>query len=136
MKSKVTPGLASLSAATVMMCMAATLAGAQTSSVGGFDGIYSGTNHRTVGNDPSCAPEATVTVRVEGGRLTMPWAEPTMFGARINPDGGFHAVSGNQAWLEKHMATAPTLSGRLSGATLTAEYGTRICRYTLEARRS
>jgi hypothetical protein len=136
MQPKEMPNFMRLATVMILACtMTATVGCAPTPNTG-FDGIYQGSSRHAGGTGSSCAPERAITVRVEGGHLSMPWSEPSMFHARIDPNGGFYAMTDNAPQMEKHMAIVPSVDGRISGATLNAEYGTRICRYTLEATRS
>jgi hypothetical protein len=107
-------------------------------SVMAFDGIYKGSSQRTAGSDMSCAPARRIEVEVRDGRFKLPWREPSSFNVRIYPDGQFYATSGalSAQAAEKRMMIVPVLQGRVTQAGLTANYGTRICRYTLEATRS
>lgn len=102
-----------------------------------FTGTYTGTTQPVPGNDPSCAPGGRVTLDVQNGRFRLPWHEPQAFDVRISADGSFVATSGSVlAQSDKHMMLVPTMQGRVSGASLVADYGTRWCRYRLDTARS
>jgi hypothetical protein len=102
-----------------------------------FAGTYAGTAQAIAGNDPSCAPAGHVTLAVQDGRFRLPWRELQAFDVRISPDGSFFATSGSVlAQSDKHMMLVPTLQGRVSNTGLQATYGTRWCRYELEAMHS
>jgi hypothetical protein len=102
-----------------------------------FAGTYIGATQPVASNDPSCDPGGRVAFAVQDGRFSLPWHEPQAFHVRILADGSFFATSGNAiAQSDKHMMLVPTLQGRVSGASLVADYGTRWCRYRLEATRS
>ncbi len=102
-----------------------------------FAGTYTGTTQLVTDNDPGCAPGGRVTFAVQDGRFRLPWHEPQSFDVRISADGSFFATSGSVlAQSDKHMMLVPTMQGRVSGAGLVADYGTRWCRYRLEATRS
>lgn len=101
-----------------------------------FDGIYKGDSQRTASNDASCPSGREVAVEVHNGRLRLPWNDRQVFDARIARDGSFFATSGASPVLaEKHMSIVPTLQGRIGTIGLVADYGTRWCRYRLEASR-
>jgi hypothetical protein len=102
-----------------------------------YAGTYTGTAQPVPGNDPSCDPGGHVTLAVQDGRFRLPWREPQAFDVRISPDGSFYATSGSVlAQSDKHMMLVPTLQGRVSSTGLQATYGTRWCRYELEAMHS
>jgi hypothetical protein len=123
------------------ICMAATPvdAAGPTELSGGmtayqFDGIYKGNTQRIAANDASCRPGQETAVEVRHGRLTLPWTDRQVFDTRIARDGSFYATTGAPAVLaEKHMSIIPTLQGRIGATGLVADYGTRWCRYRLEA---
>jgi hypothetical protein len=84
-----------------------------------------------------CSPGGPVSLDVHDGRFRLPWSGPQAFNVRISPDGSFYATSSTvPAASDKHMMVVPTLQGRVSGASLVADYGTRWCHYRLEATRS
>jgi len=99
-----------------------------------FDGIYKGTTQRISANTESCRPGQEVAVDVQKGRLKLPWNDPQVFDAAIARDGSFFATIGSVVQAEKHMTTIPTLQGQIKSTGLVADYGTRWCRYRLEAR--
>jgi hypothetical protein len=102
-----------------------------------FDGVYKGNSQRIASNDESCRPNQQVAVKVRYGRFTLPWNDRQSFDAKIARDGSFFATSGVPPVLaEKHMTIIPTLQGRIGAAGLVADYGTRWCRYRLEASQS
>jgi hypothetical protein len=98
-----------------------------------YDGIYKGTTQRISANTESCRPGREVAVDVQNGRLKLPWNDPQVFDTRIARDGSFFATIGSVVQAEKHMTTIPTLQGQIGSAGLVADYGTRWCRYRLEA---
>ena len=117
---------------TPVSALTATLAATST-----YAGTYTGTAQPIPGNDPSCAPGGHVTLVVQDGRFRLPWHEPQAFDVKISPDGSFFATSGSVlAQSDKHMMSVPTLQGRVSSTGLQATYGTRWCRYELEAMHS
>jgi hypothetical protein len=123
------------------ICMAATPvdAAGPTDLSGGmtayqFDGVYKGNTQQIAANDASCRPGQEAAVEVRHGRLTLPWNDRQVFDARIARDGSFFATTGVSPVLaEKHMSIIPTLQGRIGATGLVADYGTRWCRYRLEA---
>jgi hypothetical protein len=119
------------------MLLAASLCAGPVVAQPAFDGVYKGESHRIAGTDSSCAAERTSVVEVRNGRFILAWHEPLTFDVRVRADGRFHATSSaNLALAEKRMAVVPTLDGGVNGTTLVADYGTRMCRYQLEATRS
>jgi hypothetical protein len=117
-----------------------TPASAQTATLAAtstYAGTYTGADQPIPGNDPSCAPGGQVTLAVQDGRFRLPWHEPQAFDVKISPDGSFYATSGSAlAQSDKHMMLVAILQGRMSGTGLQATYGTRWCRYELEATHS
>jgi hypothetical protein len=102
-----------------------------------FSGTYIGTTQLVIDNDPGCPPGGSVTLEVKNGRFRLPWNEPQAFHVKISPDGSFYATSANAVvQSDKRMMIVPVLQGRLSGARLVAEYGTRWCHYRLDTMRS
>ena len=109
----------------------------QASATSQFDGAYTGNSQLAGTNITACRPAQKVTLNVRNGQFQLPWNEPLMFNARISPDGAFFATtSGTMIQAEKHMTLLPTLQGHVGGASLVADYGTRWCRYRLDAARS
>ncbi len=99
-------------------------------------GTYIGTTQLVIDNDPGCPPGGSVTLEVKDGRFRLPWNEPQAFHVKISPDGSFYTTSGNAlAQSDKRMMIVPILQGRVSGARLVAEYGTRWCHYRLDTMR-
>jgi hypothetical protein len=99
-----------------------------------FDGVYKGNSQRIATSDESCRPSQQVAVEVRHGRFMLPWNDRQNFDAKIARDGSFFATSGVPPVLaEKHMSIIPTLQGRIGATGLVADYGTRWCRYRLEA---
>jgi hypothetical protein len=123
------------------ICMAATpvYAAGPTELSGGmtayqFDGVYKGNTQRISANDESCRPGQEAAVEVRHGRLMLPWTDRQVFDAKIARDGSFYATTGVPPVLaEKHMSVIPTLQGHIGATGLVADYGTRWCRYRLEA---
>jgi hypothetical protein len=99
-----------------------------------FDGLYSGTSQRVSAIGESCHPGEAVALDVRNGRFRLAWRGNDVFDARILHDGSFYATSGAPVQLEKHMILVPVLQGRIGTAGLVADYGTRMCRYRLEAK--
>jgi hypothetical protein len=99
-----------------------------------FDGVYKGAAQRIAATDESCRPAQDVALEVRNGRFKLPWQGNQLFDASIARDGSFYATSGVPAAVaEKRMTLVPTLQGRISSSGLVADYGTRLCRYRLEA---
>jgi hypothetical protein len=112
-------------------------ASAQSSMPQPFDGTYSGTAQRIAGDDTTCSTGAPVTVVVQDGQFRQSWRPSQDFSVRIGADGRFYARTGALAvQAEKHMTLSPVIQGQVTGRTLVADYGTRWCRYRLEATRS
>jgi hypothetical protein len=99
-----------------------------------FDGIYGGNSQPVTTNDKGCRPSQEVALEVSKGRFKLPWNDRQVFDAQITPNGTFFATTGAlPVQAEKHMTIIPTLQGRIGPAGLVADYGTRWCRYRLEA---
>jgi hypothetical protein len=132
-----------LAAALGLSFICATTGPARSASSGGLegsltayplDGLYKGTTQPLVANNEACRPGQPVTLEVRNGRFKFAWNERQLFDARIRPDGTFYATTGVAPVLaEKHMTIIPTLQGRVAAADVVADYGTRWCRYRLEA---
>jgi hypothetical protein len=135
-----------LLAALGLSCICATISPAQSASPGGleggltayqFDGVYKGNSQRITTHDDVCGPGQQVALEVHNGRVRMPWNESQVFDARVSRDGTFFATTGGSlVQAEKHLTIIPTLQGRIGPAGLVADYGTRWCRYRLEASQS
>jgi hypothetical protein len=108
-----------------------------------FSGTYIGTTQlitgsaRSIpGDDPECAPGGQIALQVQDGRFVLPWHDPQQFHVTITSNGSFYATSGiAPALAEKRMTIVPTIEGHATGAIIEADYGTRWCRYHLEATR-
>jgi hypothetical protein len=99
-----------------------------------FDGVYSGTSQRVATTHQSCRTGQDVALEVHDGRFKLPWNDREAFDARVRDDGSFYAITGaSPIQAEKHMTLIPTLQGRIGSTGLLADYGTRLCRYRLEA---
>jgi hypothetical protein len=99
-----------------------------------LDGIYEGNTQPFPTNNEACRPGQAVALEVRNGRLELAWNERQLFDAKIRPDGTFYATTGaSPIQAEKHMTIVPTLQGHVAAADVTADYGTRWCRYRLEA---
>jgi hypothetical protein len=101
-----------------------------------FDGIYKGNSQQVAAHSETCSPGQEMTLDVRDGRFKLAWHEPQVFDARIMPDGTFFATTASTVQAEKHMTGVPTLQGHIGAAGLVADYGTRWCRYRLEARQA
>jgi hypothetical protein len=102
-----------------------------------FDGIYEGNSQPVTTNDKGCRPSQEVALEVNNGRFKLPWNDRQVFDAQIARNGTFSATSGEPlVQAEKHMTIIPTLQGYIGPAGLVADYGTRWCRYRLEASQS
>jgi hypothetical protein len=102
-----------------------------------LSGTYIGAAQHISGSEAPCEPGGQVKIDVRDGHFRFPWHEPQAFNVRISPDGSFFATSGDVlAQSDKHMKLVPTMQGHVSEASLVADYGTRWCRYRLEAVRS
>jgi hypothetical protein len=101
-----------------------------------FDGLYKGDSQRVIAKQDACAPRQEVALDVRNGRFKLNWHGPQVFDAKIARDGSFYATTGSVGQAEKHMTILPTLQGRIDAAGLVADYGTRWCRYRLEASQS
>jgi hypothetical protein len=112
------------------------LAAAQPNNAAPAAGTYTGTTQLLVDKAPDCSPGGPVTLQVQDGRFRFPWYEPSAFHVTISPDGSFYATSGSLAQSDKRMMDVPTMRGQASGTMIVADYGTRWCRYRLEASRS
>lgn len=99
--------------------------------------LISGSSQVVAGDDPMCTPGRQVTLQVQDGRFQFPWQERMAFHVRIAADGTFYAATGsNLALSDKRSMIYPVMQGRVSGADLVADYGTRWCRYHLAVTRS
>jgi hypothetical protein len=98
-----------------------------------FDGIYKGNSQQIAAHSETCGPGQEITVDVHDGRFKLAWHDPQVFDARIRPDGTFFATTASTVQAEKHMTIVPTLQGHIGTTGLVADYGTRWCRYRLEA---
>jgi hypothetical protein len=99
-----------------------------------LDGIYKGNTEPFPANNEACLPGQAVALEVRNGRFKLAWNERQLFDAKIRPDGTFYATTGaSPIQAEKHMTLVPTLQGHVAAADVTADYGTRWCRYRLEA---
>jgi hypothetical protein len=98
-----------------------------------FDGTYAGNSQQVTANDQSCRPGREVSLEVNKGMLKLAWTERQAFEAPIARDGSFYATTGSVVQADKHMTILPTLEGRITHGNLVADYGTRWCRYRLEA---
>jgi hypothetical protein len=99
-----------------------------------FDGVYKGNSQGVATNDDSCRPGQQVAIDVRYGRFKLFWNDRQSFDAQIARDGSFFATSGVSPGLaEKRMSIIPTLQGHVGATGLVADYGTRWCRYRLEA---
>jgi hypothetical protein len=125
-----------------LSCICATASLAQSAGPGGlegnmaahqFDGIYKGNSQSVAASDDSCSPGREVALEVHNGRFKLAWRDRQVFDARISRDGTFFATTTSMVQAEKHMTIVPTLQGHIDAAGLVADYGTRWCRYRLEA---
>jgi hypothetical protein len=99
-----------------------------------LDGIYKGNSEPFPANNEACRPGQAVALEVRNGRFKLAWNERQLFDAKIRLDGTFYATTGaSPIQAEKHMTLVPTLQGHVAAADVTADYGTRWCRYRLEA---
>jgi hypothetical protein len=128
-----------------LSCICATASPAQSASPSGLegvmtaypvDGIYKGNSQPIAANDESCRPGQKMALEVRDGRFKLPWRESQVFDARISSDGSFFATTASMVQADKHMTIIPTLQGQVRGGGLVADYGTRWCRYRLEASQS
>jgi hypothetical protein len=102
-----------------------------------LDGIYKGHTEPFAANNQACRPGQAVALEVHDGRFRLAWNERQLFDAKIRPDGTFYATTGaSPIQAEKHMTLVPTLQGHVAAADVEADYGTRWCRYRLEASQS
>lgn len=102
----------------------------------GMTQLESGSSQVTPGDDPMCAAGGRVSFQVQDGRFRFPWHEPQAFDVKISANGSFYAVTGNSLALSgKRDMIVPTMQGRVNGADLQADYGTRWCRYHLDVTR-
>jgi hypothetical protein len=100
------------------------------------DGIYKGNTQPIPVNAASCQSGSEVALEVHAGRMKLPWTDHQFFDAKIMDDGSFFATTIPTVQAEKHMTLDPTLAGHIGPGGLTADYGTRFCRYRLVATRS
>jgi hypothetical protein len=99
-----------------------------------LDGVYKGNTEPFPANNEACRPGQAVALEVRDGRFKLAWNERQFFDAKIRPDGTFYATTGTSpVQAEKHMTLVPTLQGHVAAADVVADYGTRWCRYRLEA---
>jgi hypothetical protein len=102
-----------------------------------IDGVYRGHSQPVVATDASCRAGQDVAFEVRHGRFKLPWNNRQVFDARISTDGSFFATAGlSPVRAEKYLAIVPELRGRITPAGLVADYGTRWCRYRLQASQS
>jgi hypothetical protein len=100
------------------------------------DGSYKGNAQQIAATSDSCQPAREVALDVHAGRVRLPWTDRQIFDAKIADDGTFFASIIPTVRAEKYMTVNPTLEGRIGRDGLTADYGTRFCRYRLVATRS
>jgi hypothetical protein len=103
-----------------------------------FDGTYTGVSQRLSGDTATGCPEGgPVNITVSAGRFHYPWKPHQTFDVRIAANGAFAANAGNiTAQADKHMMVVPIMQGRVTGAHLAGEFGTRWCSYRYEATRN
>jgi len=101
-----------------------------------FDGVYKGSSQPVASNDETCSAGQNVAFEVRQARFKLAWNDRQAFDAKITRAGTFYATTGSATQAEKHMIALPTLQGHVSSGDLVAEYGTRWCRYRLEATQS
>jgi len=99
-------------------------------AAGGWDGNYSG-NLTLVGNGATpCAKAALVQMNIAGGVLTYHHFSNATFTATVQPDGSFKDTRQNLYGGSRTM-TVQTLTGQISGTTITADSNSQYCNYHL-----
>jgi hypothetical protein len=103
-----------------------------------FDGVYTGVSQRLSGDATAGCPDGgPVSITVSAGRFHYPWKLHQTFDVRIAANGAFAGNAGNiTAQADKHMMVVPVMQGRVTGAHLAGEFGTRWCSYRYEATRN